>query len=71
MLHHAPQGHGGGARDDRTVTHTQLTLCLVSLPVSPGQTHSAAVGRVPASISFVRKPVANVFFGISDTIKVT
>ena len=53
VIHYAPQGHGGGAGDDWAVTHTQLTLSLVSLAVSPGQTHPAAVGSVPTRVSFV------------------
>ena len=60
MIHHAPQGHGGGAGDDRAVTHTQLTLSLVSLTVSPGQTHTAAMGSVPTRVILLTLDLENI-----------
>ena len=52
MIHHAPQRDGGGAAEDGAVTHGEVTLGLVTLAVSPGQTHTATLGSVPAKFFF-------------------
>ena len=50
VIHHAPQRDRGRAAEDGAVTHGEVTLGLVTLAVSPGQAHTAAVGRVPAKL---------------------
>ena len=50
MLHHAPQRDSLGAGEDGAVAHGEVTLSLVSLPVSPGQDHIAPVNSVPDKV---------------------
>ena len=62
MLHHASKRDGGGAREDGAVAHSEVTLSLVSLPVSPGQAHTAAMSSIPAL--FQNMQLTSAYLGI-------
>ena len=46
VLHDGADGHHGGAGEDRAVSHSMVTHCLVLQLLCPGKVTEAAIGLV-------------------------